>query len=353
MVSLINARTGNFTHSVYAMDGCYDALPLIRGAENPPELPEAFAKAGMPKSIFGCRALLKDYAPDLLVTYNWGSVEWVLGNRFFPLCPMVHVQDGFGAEEQEHQIARRRIIRSFAYRGCDAVVAPSRKLEVLARNRWGISKRKLHYIPNGIDVDRFIRPADKSILTHFGLTPEDRIIGTVAALRPEKNLGRLIEAFHQVAELYTNTKLVIVGGGMGRSALQMLAERIGLKDRVIFTGPMPEPEAIIPAFEIFALSSDTEQMPLSVVEAMAAGLPVVSTDVGDIRAMVSEGNEDFIEGKSAASLAKSLSAMLDRRDTGHRIGAANQHKAKSEYSLKTMVEKYDTLFLDVLKGFRK
>lgn len=347
VVSLINADGKDCEHVIYAMNGCYDALSLIKGTSVAAPTSDRFPKQGMARSAIECRKRLKAISPDLMITYNWGSVEWVLGNRFMKLCPMIHVQDGFGSEEQAEEISRRRIIRSFAYKGCHAVVAPSRLLETLARTSWGISKSRLHYIPNGIDISRFQRKADAALLQQFGLKPDDRIIGTVAALRPEKNLGRLIEAFAKIADQYADTKLVIVGGGMGKSALQMLSERIGLGDRVVFTGPLSEPEAILPAFDIFALSSDTEQMPLSVIEAMAAGLPVASTDVGDIRAMVSEENRAAINGRGAQALAHTLSAMLGGMDLSG-MGAANRKKAKAEYSLSTMVARYNKLFRDAV-----
>lgn len=352
VVSLINAKSLGFTHSVYAMDGCYDAMELVEGGA-PDPLPTAFTETRPAQSIKTCRALLQEYAPDLLITYNWGSVEWVLANRLSPLCPMIHVQDGFGREEQDSQKPTRRLARAFAYRGCYAVVVPSRRLETLARREWYIPTKKLHYIPNGIDTDRFICPPDKSLLEQFGVNPTDRVIGTVAGLRPEKNLGRLIEAFSRLSDKFKDVKLVIVGGGMGRAALQMLTDRIGLSEKVIFTGPMQNPEHMVASFEVFALSSDTEQMPLSVIEAMAAGLPIVSTDVGDIRQMVSDNNKEFIVGREAKDLAQSLSSMLSRTGGGKRIGAANQAKAKDEFDLSTMTERYNSLFSAAVESFKK
>lgn len=352
VINLINAKTGNFTHSVFAMDGCYEALALIDGVEDAPQMPKGLEKMGLIQSVKACRKLLKEYNPDLLVTYNWGSVEWVLANKYLRHCPMIQVQDGFGTEEQTRQIRRRKLIRSFAYKSCDAVIVPSRSLEHIARKSWGIKKSRLHYVPNGIDVRRFICPPDRTLMKELGLEAGDRIIGTVAALRPEKNLGRLIEAFSNIAPLHQDIKLVIVGGGMAEAALKMLSERIGLKDRVIFTGPLAEPERIIPAFDIFAMSSDTEQMPLSLMEAMACGLPIVSTDVGDIKGMVSEENQKYIEGKSAKGLTRSLSALLDTRDIGRHMGAMNQQKAKSEFTLTRMIERYETLFWEAIRDFQ-
>jgi glycosyltransferase involved in cell wall biosynthesis len=348
LVSLINRRQGRFTHSVFAMNGCYDALALVRDISVPKDdLPSFPQKSGF-AAMRECTHLLDEYAPDLLVTYNWGSVEWDLSSLLGKRCPVVHVQDGFGPDEVAGEKVRRRLVRAFAYRRADAVVVPSHTLESIARKSWHISPDRLHHIPNGIDVERFICPADPKTMDEFGLSPQDRIIGTVAALRPEKNVGKLIEAFAQIADLYPSAKLVIVGDGVGKKALKMLAERIGLYDKVVFTGNLDHPETILPAFELFALSSDTEQMPISVIEAMAAGLPVVSTDVGDVAQMVSRQNAPYVQETTAGALARNLSALLDKREAAKRIGAANQAKAKRDFTLEGMIDRYDALFMDVL-----
>jgi len=348
LVSLINRRQGRFTHSVFAMNGCYDALALVRDISVPKDdLPSFPQKSGF-AAMRECTHLLDEYAPDLLVTYNWGSVEWDLSSLLGKRCPVVHVQDGFGPDEVAGEKVRRRLVRAFAYRRADAVVVPSHTLESIARKSWHISPDRLHHIPNGIDVERFICPADPKTMDEFGLSPQDRIIGTVAALRPEKNVGKLIEAFAQIADLYPSAKLVIVGDGVGKKALKMLTERIGLYDKVVFTGNLDHPETILPALELFALSSDTEQMPISVIEAMAAGLPVVSTDVGDVAQMVSRQNAPYVQETTAGALARNLSALLDKREAAKRIGAANQAKAKRNFTLEGMIDRYDALFMDVL-----
>ncbi|WP_020399828.1 glycosyltransferase family 4 protein [Kordiimonas gwangyangensis] len=348
LVSIINRRQGHFTHSVFAMNGCYDALKLVRDISVPKDDLPSFPKKSGLAAMRECAHLLDEYAPDLLVTYNWGSVEWDLSSLLGKRCKTVHVQDGFGPDEVGREKFHRRITRAFAYRRADAVVVPSRTLETIASKSWRVRTDRLHYIPNGIDVDRFICPPDPKVLAEFELEPTDRIIGTVAALRPEKNIGKLIEAFAQIADLYPTTKLVIVGDGIGMKPLKMLAERIGLYERVVFTGNMAHPESIVPAFELFALSSDTEQMPISVIEAMAAGLPVVSTDVGDVAGMVSRQNAAYVQENSAGALARNLSALLDKPEAAKRIGAANQAKAKRDYSLEGMIDRYDGLFMQLL-----
>jgi glycosyltransferase involved in cell wall biosynthesis len=338
-----------FRHSVYAMDGNYDALKLTDkvkapngGAQqvSPPVIPKGNTLA----AVRACRRYLAEMRPDLMITYNWGATEWVLANKFMPICPMIHIQDGFTADEQTRELRSRRMMRAFAYKSCKAVVVPSLTLEQHVSKNWGIKPERLKFIPNGIDIDRFICPAHEDFARSLGIDTSQQIIGTVAGLRPEKNIGRLIEAFSHVEDSHPGSQLVIVGEGVGMSALKMLAERVCKRGAVIFTGGLPHPEHILPAFNLFALSSNTEQMPLSVIEAMAAGLAVVSPNVGDIRQMVCDANKDYIAGNSAKILAENLNILLQSPDVANRIGAANQAKAKADYSLDTMVETYDQLF---------
>ena len=337
-----------FIHSVYAMDSTYDTLKLVEGIEAPEGGAQLVPKGNTLAAVLACRKLLKESQPDLLVTYNWGATEWALANKFFPICPMIHIQDGFTEDELEDEIKTRRLMRSFAYKSCKAVVVPSETLEKQVKANWGIHRDKLRFIPNGIDIDRFICPADEDFIRSLGIKSEQSTIGTIAGLRPEKNVGRLIEAFSDVEDKYPDIQLVIVGEGIGMPALKMLAERVCKKNQVIFTGGLPNPEHVLPVFDIFALSSDTEQMPLSVIEAMATGLPVVSTNVGDIIHMVSDPNKDYIAGRDAKTLAANLSALLNVPDVANRIGAANQEKAKVTYNIEDMVKRYDDLFTEFI-----
>jgi glycosyltransferase involved in cell wall biosynthesis len=337
----------NFEHKIIAMDNNYKALAFTDGLsapENAPDIPTGATCA----ATRVCRKHLKQVGPDLLVTYNWGATEWVLANKYFPICPMIHIQDGFGTDEQSAEISRRRKMRSFAYKACHKVVVPSRQLKRLAEKSWKISPKKLQLIPNGIDTEKFNLGPNETLISANNIHPKNQVIGTVAGLRPEKNIGRLIEAFSIIEDSHDNCQLVIVGDGVGLPALKMLAERVCRKGSVIFTGNLAAPEDIIPRFDIFALSSDTEQMPLSVIEAMAAAKPIVSTDVGDISHMVSSENQPYIAGKEAATLADNLLGLLAAPAQIKAIGQANQTKAVDEYDVSKMVAAYDDLFTKVM-----
>ena len=131
------------------------------------------------------------------------------------------------------------------------------------------------------------------------------VIGTVAALRAEKNIARLIRALARLPAA-APARLVIVGDGPERAALEALAVAEGVGGRVEFAGHCADPAPLYAGFDIFALSSDTEQMPLSVLEAMASGLPVAATDVGDVAAMLDAANRPYVVAREDGALADAL-----------------------------------------------
>jgi len=115
-------------------------------------------------------------------------------------------------------------------------------------------------------------------------------------------------------------------------------------NRVSFTGHVAQPATLYAGFDLFALSSDTEQMPLSVIEAMAAGLPVAATDVGDVGLMLAPENAAFVGPKDDRALARSLDALLADPASRARIGAANRAKAARDYDETAMFAAYGALF---------
>jgi glycosyltransferase involved in cell wall biosynthesis len=293
----------------------------------------AAPKNAMLGNAWRFRKLLRDWRPDLLVTCNWGAIEFALAN-FPPLVRHLHVVDGFGPEERDMQIQRRVLLRRLILaRG--EVVVPSRNLESIATGTWSLDPRIVKYIPNGIDLSRFaVRPAR---------VDGPPVIGTVAALRTEKNVGRLIRAFAQTAET-TDAHLMIVGDGPERAALTEFTASLGLSDRVTFTGHRTDTEALYARFDLFALTSDTEQMPLSVIEAMASGLPVVATDVGDVRMMVAPENVPFIGPKDDAAIAALTRTLVSDPDLRSRLGMANRAKAERDYGQDAMFDAWQALW---------
>ena len=135
---------------------------------------------------------------------------------------------------------------------------------------------------------------------------------------------------------------MVVGEGPERDAILAEAAAHGLDD-LCMAGFMDQPWRFVGLFDIFALSSDSEQFPISLVEAMAAGLPVASMDVGDVANMVSPQNQPFVVADEAG-LADALRILADDADLRARLGAANRERASRDYAETTMVDAYAALY---------
>jgi glycosyltransferase involved in cell wall biosynthesis len=335
--TLANRFGAAYRHVIFAMDGCYDCRDHLAGGV---DFTIADVLAKKPDTLGNrrrFRSYLKTHQPDRLVTYNWGSLEWAMAN-WPQLLPHVHIEDGFGPEEADRQLPRRVLTRRLVL-SRSQVVVPSRTLERIALDVWRLDPRRVRYIPIGIDCARFSAPG----IVPFDWPGSGPVIGTLAALRPEKNLRRLLGAFRLVRAC-APCRLLIAGAGPERESLEMHAEALGLREHVRFTGHVGEPERIYAALDIFALSSDTEQMPTTVIEAMATGLPVAATDVGDISQMVSDENRPFVAGRNEASLADAILKLRGDPDLRARIGAANRKAAETRFGEQTMAVAYAELF---------
>ncbi len=321
-------------HAIVAMDGVRDCAERL-----PRELVVTFPEAAVAKgdtigNLRRFRQLLRTLRPDLLVTHNWGSIEWAMAN-LVPLARHVHIEDGFGPEERTRQLARRVWTRRLVLRRA-TVVLPSRTLERIAREVWRLPGERVRYLPNGIDLARFA-PRVPSPL------PPEPVVGTVAVLRAEKKLERLLRAV-AIVRARRPVRLEIVGEGPERPRLERLAQELGIAEAVIFHGRQADPAPFYRRFDLVALSSDTEQMPMCVLEGMASRLPVVATDVGDIRAMVAAENAPLIVPKDEGALAEAMLRVLNDEALWRSVGEANRARAEAEFDERVMIERYQRLF---------
>ncbi len=320
-----------FRHIVVSLDGnlaCRERLDTTLDVTFP-AVPAA--KNAMLANAWRYRGLLRQWRPDMLVTGNWGAIEFALAN-LLPVTSHIHITDGFGPEERTAQIARRVLVRRLAL-SRSLSIFPSRNLVRIATQVWKLPPAMVRYVPNGIDLARFATDGAQ----RGGPVP---VIGTVAALREEKNLARLIRAFAGLP----GGRLVIVGDGPERPALEALAGSLGVADRVAFTGHRTDTPDLYAGFDIFALSSDTEQMPLSVIEAMASGLPIAATGVGDVRQMVAVENAGCITALDDAALGAALAGLVADPDARRRLGAANLAKARHDFDQAAMFATYGRLW---------
>jgi glycosyltransferase involved in cell wall biosynthesis len=277
--------------------------------------------------------------------------------------PLVHQEDGFGPEEAHRYLRRRIWLRRCLLGNAAAVAVPSRVLAELAVRAWRQPAEKVHYLPNGVDLGRF-RAADP-VGGEKDPGPRPLVVGTVGHLRPEKHQALLLRAFARcvsgtsggVGPSGTSAggpRLLVVGDGPMGEGLRSLARELGIADRVEFAGNVDDTAPVYRRMDLFALSSDTEQMPLTVLEAMACGLPVVATDVGDIAHMLHPDNRPFLAPRGEVALFAARLASLLQADPSERaaLGAANRRHCAAHFDRQSCYRAWVDLYEDVF-GLRE
>lgn len=341
LARIINALGPRFRHTILSLSGdtsCRNCLDNALHVGIDSDAPSGHVLARLHAEAHRIRHA----APDLLATYSWGAIEWAMANTWLAGARHYHFEDGFGLDEAMGLRRRRNIMRRVALARAAAVVVPSHTLEQIAINRWHFPASRVLYVPNGVDIESFRSPVDGAPI--FARRADELIIGTVSPLRPEKNLPRLLGAFTRLDDL--SIRLAIAGEGSERPMLEMLAQGLGIADRVMFLDAGREPQRVLALFDIFALSSDTEQMPMTVLEAMATGLPVAAVDVGDIKHMVAPANRAFVVPPGEAPLANALASLAADPGRRHVLGRLNRGHVGAKYPFARMADAYLRLFED-------
>jgi len=359
--TIVRALGESYRHTIVGLDGNFACAERLKGLANVSYAdPPRKSRLGAYSLRMG--GLIASVRPDLVLTYNWGAIEAIPGARLRGFRRIIHGEDGFGPEEASGQLARRVAFRRLVLRLASRVVVPSRVLLGHLERTWRVAPAKRLHIPNGIDLAHFAPGRADELRAKWGAQRGDGdfVIGTVARLRAEKGLDLLVRSFAEVAKTLSGARarLVIVGDGPEEAALRSLARELVPDStsgaRVVFAGPVADTRDCYRAFDLFALSSRTEQMPISLVEAMACGLPVVATDVGDVAGMVSDENRPWVVkvaekdgSRETATFTAALTASLGDAARRTQLGRANRAKAEVEYRVETMVERYRRLYEEV------
>jgi glycosyltransferase involved in cell wall biosynthesis len=287
----------------------------------------------------------------LVLSYNFGAMDGVMAHTLFTrsmkLPPLIHHEDGFEQDEVDKLKWHRNWFRTIALQRSDTLVVPSKSLEQIARSVWHQPLEKIARFPNGIDTVHYNRRPQRGSFPGFQKRDGEIVVGTIADLRSVKNLPRLLRA---VAAVDANIRLAIVGDGPDRDVIISEAARLGIADRVMMPGYLRDPARYIRLFDIFALSSDSEQYPISLVEAMTSALPIVSTDVGDVRTIVSRENRPFIVARDDEdALASAIASLAKDAALRATLAAANRILACSQYDEDTMFARYRQLYGSAMK----
>lgn len=345
-VKLINALGRQFRHTILAIDGRTSASEGI-SAEADARVIDAPPRAGTPKTVLALRRVFRVERPDVVLSYNWGAFDAVLAARSMRIANLHH-EDGFTSEESAGFKLRRELMRRVILAGVQRVIVPSHRLQQIALERWRLKPEQVTLVPNGVDLAPFAaEQREPALRAELGIPADALVIGAVGHLRPEKNPARLLEALSQVPDSI-QAHALLLGDGPERARLEALASEPRLAGRVHLVGHRTDTPRWYRAMDLFALSSDTEQMPVALLEAMASGLPVTSTRVGDVAHMLPDGQAPFLvsleAGDAAAGLAGAIARLASNPPLRASLGAANRARVQDRYEFSRMLHAYLTLY---------
>jgi glycosyltransferase involved in cell wall biosynthesis len=285
---------------------------------------------------------------DVVHTHNPQALVYGAPAAALARCPCVHTKHGVNPDPP-----RRMWLRRAAAKMVDAYVAVTPTLARLAIERNECDATQLHVIPNGIDTTRFAPniAARQRARAELGIAESAWVVGTVGRLSPEKNQGLLIDAMAPMLD--PRRHLIIVGDGPERAQLQARAQATLRPELVHFTGARNDPEAWLAAFDAFALTSDSEGLPLVVLEAMAVGLPVVATAVGGIPDVVEHDiTGTLVPPGDRHALTTVLVRLATRPQSAREMASRARRMVLERHSTEHMVEGYERLYARVRRRGR-
>jgi sugar transferase (PEP-CTERM/EpsH1 system associated) len=354
VVSLIHATRDRYRHAVITLSG-FGALR----EEIEDTVSACVSLDKRPGKDWGCYLrlwrVLRSLQPDLVQTYNLGTLDMAPIVRLSGVRRLVHAEHGRdaadpdGTERRYHRL--RRIVAPFISRH----VAVSADLQTWLTQRVGIRADKVVYIPNGVDLAVYyagaaVRNDARPLLGNFA-PPGSVLFANVARLDAVKDHAGLLAAFRRLRQMPNgdNARLVIAGDGPERPALDKQVAELGLGDAVRLLGNRRDVAQLLAECDVFVLSSIAEGMPVTVLEAMAAGLPVVSTDVGGVASVVTDGaTGTLVRASDANALAAAMAAYAASTDRRRQHGAAGRARAVAHFSLAAMVSAYVRLYDELL-----
>ena len=283
--------------------------------------------------------LLRRVRPDVVHSHNFASfLHTAVGRRIAFVPRMVHTEHAF-----EYLIAGsyHRWIRG-ASRGCNAFVVVGERILPFFRDTVGVAPERLRVIPNGVDLASFQPQSNiRQVRQELEIPTDAFVVGSAGRLAPEKDLATLVRAVAEVSRRRDDLFLVFAGDGVERPALEALTSELGLTERVRFLGWRRDVSRVVSALDLFVLSSENEGLPLAVLEAMALGVPVASTPVGDLPVVVQDGVSGrlFPVGDTSA-LARVILEIAADGARRRALGVAGRQVVERRYDHKVMVDGY-------------
>ncbi|WP_437570980.1 glycosyltransferase [Sorangium sp. So ce542] len=351
-VSLLNGLDrARFDPSLICLDApgkLFDQVDLPPGRKlvlrRRPRLNLGFARVD-PELPLAIRGFLRDVRADVLHVHNFAPLIFggVSSRLLLPRPRVVY------SEHNEINSASPRSLRKFTYyvRLADAIIAVSGDLATKLRRDLGV-RRPVHVIRNGIDGARVRAGRRERLRAELRLPEDARVLGTVAVLSRQKGIDVLLDAAGEVLGRDPRAHVVIAGDGPARADLEARRAGMAARERVHFLGLRSDVPDVMAGLDAYVLSSRWEGLPLAVLEAMAAGKPIVATRVGGVPEAIEDGAGGYLVAPEAPrALADRLLALLSDPAAAAAMGARNAQAFDARFSLGAMLAAHERLFTEI------
>jgi glycosyltransferase involved in cell wall biosynthesis len=297
------------------------------------------------------RKYIAQHRLDLIHSHKFKGTLYSLLARWRIPCGVVVTYHNWLTDTAALRLYAALDKRSARY--CDAAVGVSDP--VVQELRRHVPANRVHKIGNGVDIQTYRRLLPRAeAKRELDLPPDSILIGFVGRLSAQKGISNLLHAIAELPlTLRTALHFVIAGDGEERGALNDEARMLGLSDRTHFLGTRNDTPTIYSALDIFVLPSEQEAFPMVVLEAMACGLPIIATDVGDTARII----ENRVSGlvvppRDVDSLRQALSELIQEPDRARRFGEVGRERVVKHFSSTQMAQKYLALYEDLLRSPR-
>jgi sugar transferase (PEP-CTERM/EpsH1 system associated) len=333
---LDRARISNSICSTTPADG---AKKLLR---RDVRLYECHRRAGNdPSLVLQLYRVFRHERPHIVHTHAWGTLcEGLLAARLARVPVVIHGEHGT-LQLKPYQARVQRLM----WRRADRVLSVSSRLAERMADGTGFPLERITVIRNGVDLSRFQTCDRAAARRALGLPEHGVIVGTAARLVPVKDQANLLLAFKRLADEGVDFTGVIAGDGPLRGELEAQAAALGIQSRVRFLGHVPAVERVYGSLDIFALSSKSEGLSNTILEAMASRLAVVATRVGGADELVEDGaNGVLVPPQDPAALADAIGWLIRDADLRQSMAVEGRRRALTRFTLDRMIRNYGNLY---------
>lgn len=288
--------------------------------------------------------LLRELRIDVIHTHNTQPFfDGTIGAVLAGVRTVVHTDHARAFPDKLRYMVAEWAMSLYAYR----VVGCSEHTSQQLMRYEKISKRKIVTIPNGIDGSRFELTIDRQAKRReLGIHEQGSVIGLAVRLSDQKGITFLLQAMPRILAKHPDTTLLIAGDGDLRMDLERETQQLGIAARVKFCGPRKDIPELLKLLDLYVLPSKWEGLPMVILEAMAAGCPIVATDVGGNSTAVVDGvTGALVPPQDPGALADAIIRLLDSPDLQKSYAANGKNRFRERFSAETMARQYERLYL--------